>query len=167
MRIIALSAMLGLAIVGSAGADGVKVGVGVNIGVPAPPPVIVTPPVVVAPPVIVTPPVVATPPVVVTPFPPVVTTLPPLVVVPGSPVFYAPGVSMNFFAYGGRYYSFHQGGWFVATSHGGPWTAIAVKKVPRPVLAVPVAYYKVPPGHAKKMSHEHGCPPGLAKQGRC
>ena len=95
MRIIALSAMLGLAIVGSAGADGVKVGVGVNIGVPAPPPVIVTPPVVVAPPVIVTPPVVATPPVVVTPFPPVVTTLPPLVVVPGSPVFYAPGVSMT------------------------------------------------------------------------
>jgi hypothetical protein len=33
-------------------------------------------------------------------------------------------------------------------------------------LAVPVAYYKIPPGHAKKMGG-HGCPPGLAKQGRC
>jgi len=25
-----------------------------------------------------------------------------------------------------------------------------------------VKYYKIPPGYAKK-----GCPPGLAKQGRC
>ncbi|HEX6032445.1 MAG TPA: hypothetical protein VFY90_13515, partial [Tepidiformaceae bacterium] len=58
--------------------------IGVNIGVPAPPPVIVG-----APPV----PVVVAPPVLVAP--------PHLVVVPGSPVFYAPGVEMNFFAYGG------------------------------------------------------------------
>ncbi len=69
----------------------------------------------------------------------------------------------NFFAYGGRYYTFHEGAWFVATTYGSPWETIAPARVPRPVLAVPVAYYKVPPGHAKKM----GCPPGLAKQGRC
>jgi hypothetical protein len=78
-------------------------------------------------------------------------------------VFYAPGASINFFAYGGRYYTFHEGAWFVATTYGSPWVTIAPAKVPRPVLAVPVAYYRVPPGHAKK----HGCPPGLAKQGRC
>jgi hypothetical protein len=80
-------------------------------------------------------------------------------------VFYAPGVNVNFFAYGGRYYSLHEGAWFVATTRGGPWATIAPARVPQPVLAVPVAYYKIPPGHAKKMGH--GCPPGLAKQGRC
>src|SRR5690348_16955544 len=147
MRIPLLTMIMSLALLGSASADGVRIGV--NIGVPAPPPVIVAPPV----------PVVVGPPVVVAP--------PHLVVVPGSPVFYAPGVEMNFFAYGGRYYSFHQGSWFVAPRPGAPWVAVAPSRVPQPVLAVPVAYYKIPPGHAKKMDGRHGCPPGLAKHGRC
>lgn len=156
MRVLALTAALGFATVGSAAAEGVKIGI--NIGVPTPPPVVITTP---------------TPPVVVMPSPPtVVVTAPPrLVVVPGSPVFYAPGASINFFAFGGRYYSFHEGAWFVATTYGGPWTTIGAARVPQPVLAVPVAYYKIPPGHAKKMGRDegprHGCPPGLAKQGRC
>ncbi len=83
---------------------------------------------------------------------------PPLVVVPGMPVYYAPSLSVNFFAYGGRYYTHHNGAWFVATSHRSPWAFIAVGQVPPPVLAVPVAYYKVPPGHLKK-----GGPPGHGK----
>jgi hypothetical protein len=127
--------------VSPAAADGGRIGI--SVPVPAPPTVVITPP-----------------------RPPVVVSAPPqLVVVPGSPVFYAPGASMNFFAYGGRYYTFHEGAWFVATTYGSPWVTIAPAKVPRPVLAVPVTYYKVPPGHGKKM--RHGCPPGLAKQGRC
>jgi hypothetical protein len=110
-----------------------SVSVGVNIGTPPPPP----PPLVMAPP-------------------------PPLVVVPGSPVYYAPSLSVNFFAYGGRYYTHHNGAWFVAASHGSPWAYIAVGHVPQPVLAVPVAYYKVPPGHLKK----HGGPPPWAGKGK-
>jgi hypothetical protein len=125
-----------------AAADGVRIGV--SVPVPAPPTVVVTP---------------SRPPVVVVARPPQ------LVVVPGSPVFYAPGAKMNFFAYAGRYYTFHEGAWFVATTYGSPWVTIAPAKVPRPVLAVPVTYYKIPPGHAKKLGH--GCPPGLARQGRC
>ena len=137
---LALTAILALAIASPVAADNVSIGV--NVGVPAPPQA-----------------------VVMHPAPPVVLVAPPkLVVVPGSPVFYAPGTSINFFAYGGRYYSFHEGAWFVATTHGAPWATIATGRVPQPVRAVPVAYYKVPPGHAKKMG---GCPPGLAKQGRC
>jgi hypothetical protein len=93
------------------------------------------------------------------------------VIVPGSSVYYAPSAGINFFAYGGQYYSFHEGAWFVTTTYGGPWVAISPERVPRPVLAVPVTYYRVPPGHAKKMGRDgmpgHGCPPGLAKQGRC
>ena len=145
-RALVLTALLALAAASPAGADNVKIGI--NVGVPMPAPVVIAPP---APPVVVAAP-------------------PQLVVVPGSPVYYAPGASINFFAYGGRYYSFHEGAWFVATTHGGPWVTIAPGHVPQPVLAVPVAYYKVPPGHAKKMQKEgpgRGCPPGLAKQGRC
>jgi hypothetical protein len=147
MRVLVLIAVVALMTVSSATADGVKIGV--NIGVPAPPPVVI-----------------ATPP------PPVIVTTPPqLVVVPGTTVYYGPNASINFFSYGGRYYSFHEGAWFVATTHGGAWSAIARERVPQPILAVPVTYYKIPPGHAKKMGRDEapgrGCPPGLAKQGRC
>jgi hypothetical protein len=152
LRALALTAVALVAAAGQVAADGVKIGV--NIGVPVPAPVVVAPPrVVVAPP------------------PVVVATPPQLVVVPGTPVFYAPGASINVFAYGGSYYSFHEGAWFVAPGPGRPWVAIAPARVPRPVLAVPVTYYKIPPGHAKKLGHDggpgHGCPPGLAKKGRC
>ena len=107
--------------------------IGVNIGSPPPPPPMI-----------------------------VSTAPPPLVVVPGSPVYYAPSVSVNFFAYGGRYYSHHNGAWFLATTYNGPWGHIAVERVPQPVLAVPVAYYKVPPGHMKK----GGGPPPWAGHGK-
>jgi len=107
--------------------------IGVNIGSPPPPPPMI-----------------------------VSTAPPPLVVVPGSPVYYAPSVSVNFFAYGGQYYTHHNGAWFVAANYGAPWGFIAVERVPQPVLAVPVAYYKVPPGHMKK----GGGPPPWAGHGK-
>ena len=105
--------------------------------------------------------------------PPIVFTAPPrVVVVPDSRVYYAPEVGINLFVYENRYYSFHDGGWFLASTYHGPWVALPLARVPKAVLAVPVQYYKVPPGHAKRMNGDygrgpHGCPPGLAKQGRC
>src|SRR5262245_38991723 len=150
---ISLIIGVALAIAGfsSVAATAGQVNVGVNIGVPMPPP-----------------------PAIVLPAPPRV------VVVPNSPVSYAPSVDFNLFVYGGRYYSFHEGSWFYASRHSGPWTFMPTERVPRPVIGVPVTYYKVPPGHAKKMANMpagpsgpgpsgpgRGCPPGLAKQGRC
>lgn len=87
---------------------------------------------------------------------------PPLVVVPGTPVYYAPTVSVNLFAYGGRYYSHHNGAWFMAANYSGPWGFIGVAQVPQPVLGVPMAYYKIPPGHLKK----GGGPPPWAGHGK-
>ena len=142
LRAITLTVLIATVAANQAAADSVKIGV--NIGVPSPPAIVVAPP------------------------PPIVIAGPPqLVVVPGTPVFYAPAASINVFAYSGRYYSFHEGAWFVASGPGHPWVSIAPARVPRPVLAVPVTYYKIPPGHAKKMGPGRGCPPGLAKQGRC
>ena len=106
--------------------------IGINIGSPPPPPPLI---------------VVAAP--------------PQLVVVPGTPVYYAPSLGFNYFLYGGRYFTFHNGSWFFAGSYNGPWTFVAVEKVPQPVLAVPVAYYKIPPGHMKK-----GGPPDWAGHGK-
>jgi len=99
-----------------------NVRVGVRVGVPFPPP------------------------------PPVVVVAPPrVVVVPGSPVFYAPAGQHNLFVYGGRHYTLHNGAWFYRTSHHHGWTFVARERVPRPVLAVPGKYYRIPPGHAKRV----------------
>jgi hypothetical protein len=126
--------------------------IGVNIGVPAP--VVVAPaPVVVAPP---GPAVVVAPPSLVFAAPPA------LVVVPGSPVYYVPSANFNVFVFGGRYYSLHDGAWFMAPNHSGPWGAVPADRVPQAVRAVPHAYYKIPPGHAKKMGAA-GVPHGHAK----
>jgi hypothetical protein len=101
--------------------------------------------------------------------PPIVLAPPPLVVVPGSKVHHVPSASFNLFVYGGRYYSFHNGAWFVAAGHRARWVAIAIESLPAPVRAVPVKHYKIPPGHAKKHEANAGgwCPPGQAKKGRC
>jgi hypothetical protein len=88
--------------------------------------------------------------------PPIVLTSPPhLVVVPGTSVYYAPDVVANVFFYKGRYYTVANGVWSRAPAYTGPWAVIQIGQVPPPVLAVPVEYYKIPPGHLKK----HGPPP--------
>jgi hypothetical protein len=103
------------------------------------------------------------------PPPPVVLAPPPLVVVAGTPVQHVPTASFNLFVYRNRYYSHHNGSWFVAAGPRAPWALIAIDAVPTPVRAVPVKHYKIPPGHAKKTDAHGGgwCPPGQAKKGRC
>ena len=38
----------------------------------------------------------------------------------------------------------------MSAGYNGPWIVVAPKVVPRPVLLVPVNYYRVPPGHWKQ-----------------
>jgi hypothetical protein len=85
----------------------------------------------------------------------VVTTQPQLVVVPGTSVYYAPNIPATYFSYKGRYYTLVNNAWYTAPAYQGPWAVIQVGKVPPPILAVPMEYYKIPPGHLK----EKGPPP--------
>lgn len=126
MRRVYLVTALWLAMVGgSAPARAADVHVGINIGIPAPPPFVVPAP-------------------------------PRLAVVPTTPaVRYAPELQFNFFGYGGRYYTFHDGAWFVAADYGAPWTYVPVLEVPRPVRVVPARYYHIPPGHYRHYEHDH------------
>jgi hypothetical protein len=133
---------------------------------PAPPVVAVAPP----PPVVFEPQPVVVAPAQVVITPPVLTAPPAIVLVPGTQVYTVPSASFNVFVYGGRYYSYHHGSWFVAQRHGTPWTAVAVDTVPVAVRSVPAKHWKTPPGHEKKLERaerEGRCPPGLAKKGEC
>jgi len=107
-------------------AGAADVHVGINVGVPAPPAIVVPAP-------------------------------PRLVVVPTTPtVQYAPDLSANFFFYGGSYYTFNDGSWFIASAYNGPWAYVEPVRVPRPILAVPSRYYHVPPGHVRHAYGYHG-----------
>jgi hypothetical protein len=105
----------------------------------------------------------------VPPAPRIIVPAPPqLVLVPGVPaVHYAPALSVDLFFHDGRWYHPHGGFWYVGRSYRGPWTPVVIGHVPRAVLAVPVIYYKVPPGHLKhhkwKDRHGSGGPHGHGK----
>jgi hypothetical protein len=99
--------------------------------------------------------------------PPVVVARPVLVPVQASPVYYAPSYGADLFFYDGRYYTVRDDQWFYAARVNTPWVAIAIGKVPQHVLAIPVTYYRVPPGHLKHARGGRHCPPGQAKKGRC
>jgi hypothetical protein len=127
-----LPSWLGVAVALLPTAAVAQVSVNVNVGVPPPPP----PVVLVAP--------------------------PPLVVVPGvTVVSYAPSVQLDLFTFQNRWYYSHAGYWYAGPTYKGPWVFVPVEKLPPPIVAVPVGYYKVPPGHLKKL--EGGGPPGHAK----
>ena len=129
------TAALGLALLAGASVHAADVNIGINIGPPPPPAFVVQAP-------------------------------PRLVVVPEVPgVQYAPDLSFNYFAYGGHYYTFNNGAWFVAAAPGAPWGYVPLERVPGPLRGVPVRYYRVPPGHGPhawdhhdgdRHHHDHG-----------
>lgn len=65
---------------------------------------------------------------------------PQLVIIPGTAVSYAPAMPYDYFLYGGKHYLYREGAWFSAPAHRGPWTVVAVERVPQPILRVPVTY---------------------------
>ena len=74
--------------------------------------------------------------------PPLVVVPGPLATAPGPPVYYAPNLPYNYFVYRNAYYLYREGRWFRAHRYNGPWRAIAIAQVPRPILVVPVDRYR-------------------------
>lgn len=74
--------------------------------------------------------------------PPLILEKPRVVLVPESHVYRAPNLAFTVFMYDGKYYSLHDGQWFVAVKVGAPWTPIVFESVPIEVRAIPVKYYK-------------------------
>ena len=74
--------------------------------------------------------------------------------VPASRVFYAPSVSANLFSYNREFFVFLGGVWYVGPGHNGPWAELPPQYVPRPILAVPVRYYRVRPREGAHWHHE-------------
>jgi hypothetical protein len=70
---------------------------------------------------------------------------PELVPVPGYPVYYAPGLSSNYFFYDGMYWVYQADNWYASSWYNGPWDLVAPEDVPVFVLRVPVRYYLQPP----------------------
>ena len=63
--------------------------------------------------------------------PPVVVYAPPtMVLLPEPQTYVAVGVPYDIYFVGGRYYYLHSGHWFWGTGYGGPWTYVAVERLP-------------------------------------
>ncbi len=92
----------------------------------------------------------------------------PPVAVPGPPVLvWVPEWSVHVVQgygvvhYNNAYFHYADGRWWISNAYTGPWAIVAA---PPPVIA------HIPPGqlHGRFPAHgPAGCPPGLAKQGRC
>lgn len=84
------------------------------------------------------------------PLPTVVVSAPPAVVlIPGTPVYYAPDVSIALFFYSGRWYRKHTGHWYVATYYNGPWAYVSATRIPSVLVQLPGEYYDIHQGHQK------------------
>ena len=79
---------------------------------------------------------------------------PQLVAIPSSPVRYAVNADANFFFYGGEYYVFSDGIWYVSPAYNGPWVVLAPEFIPQPILFVPVQFYRRPPPAWRAWRHD-------------
>jgi hypothetical protein len=70
---------------------------------------------------------------------------PELAPVPGYPVYYAPGLSLNFFFYDGLYWVYYGDNWYASSWYNGPWNLVEPLYVPVFILRIPVRYYRAPP----------------------
>ena len=67
--------------------------------------------------------------------------------VPGYPVYYAPGLSANFFFYDGMYWVLQDDRWYASSWYNGPWSLVDPYAVPLYILRIPVRYYRRPPAY--------------------
>src|SRR6266550_4584691 len=67
--------------------------------------------------------------------------------VPGYPVYYAPGLDVNYFFYDGMYWVYQDDNWYASSWYNGPWQLVSPEAVPVYILRVPIRYYRRPPAY--------------------
>ena len=70
---------------------------------------------------------------------------PDLMLVPGSPVYFDPRGTVNYFFYDGLYWVYQGDEWYASSWYNGPWGYVYPEDVPLYVLRVPVRYYRQAP----------------------
>jgi hypothetical protein len=65
---------------------------------------------------------------------------PRLVFIAEAGIYYAPDADFDLFFYGGRWYKWGGGAWYIASGHTGPWTV---------TVEPPEVFYRIPSGHPK------------------
>jgi hypothetical protein len=75
--------------------------------------------------------------------------------IPGYPVYYAPGVSSNYFFYDGMYWVYQGDNWYASSWYDGPWGLVDRAFVPVYLLRVPVRYYRHPPAYFHGWRADH------------
>ncbi len=74
---------------------------------------------------------------------------PAMVIVPGTNVYYPPDVGADIFFYHDHWYRPYGGHWFIAAGYNGPWGAIGIGRVPRPLLSIPPNFRRAAPGYER------------------
>jgi hypothetical protein len=69
---------------------------------------------------------------------------PPVVYAPSPPVYYAPAAVPGAVFYGGFWYRSNGGNWFIAANAGGPWSMVAIQRVPHRIISGPVPMHRAP-----------------------
>ena len=77
---------------------------------------------------------------------------PQMISVNGSPVYYDPGSSSNYFFYDGSFWVYQADEWFTGAWFNGPWTRVAPLAVPVYLLRVPVRFFRDPPEFFREWS---------------
>ncbi|WP_156038997.1 hypothetical protein [Chromobacterium haemolyticum] len=87
-----------------------------------------------------------------------ISSYPSLILIPGYPVYYDPAQQLNYFFYGGRYWVFHEDGWYYSNWYNGPWTPMAADRVPVFIWRIPLRYYHHRPAYFQGRSANEAPP---------
>jgi hypothetical protein len=72
---------------------------------------------------------------------------PVMVFIPGTYIYFIAGHDADIFFYQGYWWRHHNGRWYRAGQHRGPWAFYKTGRVPPGLLRLPKDWRKLPPGH--------------------
>ncbi|MBI5440490.1 MAG: hypothetical protein HY900_04680 [Deltaproteobacteria bacterium] len=75
-----------------------------------------------------------------------------VVLIPHTSIYFVPEVGLDLFFTRGYWWTCHEGRWLRARSHSGPWSPVARRSVPGPLLRLP-RHYKTVYVHGERIPY--------------